>query len=203
VLTLTALIQSPVEFFRSEIHEASKDLNVYLGEKLEHYIVNLMIEFINPEKMSESVGEEHILNTPLFALLQKAHEASDTAHQIKIYRCLGDTSLYVSGFFQEHFNRKLFDISYYIDMGSQAYERTSMLLQRKTDEKRVFEDLAQNFSMLVDVLAQFSDKHQSKQNDRNILAVYDRWLKSHSDRLLKILQDSGIDPVKINSKLPQ
>jgi tRNA(Ile)-lysidine synthase len=64
----------------------------------------------------------------LALILKKALE-SPPAERVALYKKIADTSLYFSGFFQEYFNKKSFDIKYYVTMGESAYQELAHLLK--------------------------------------------------------------------------
>jgi len=196
---------NPKEYFRSELHKASSQLKISLGEDLEYYMVNLLCDFIKLEHLQEPVGHETtIFDAPLTVLYQKALEQQLPDQKIRILKYLGDTSLYVAGYFQDYFNRKTFNMKYYIDMGSNAYSSVSNLLENQPNahQRGVYSDLSENFVSLVDLVAEISHFNGVESN-KNILAIYDRWNQSNSGRLRKILEDSGIIPIPIPLKRAQ
>lgn len=192
---------NPKEYFRGELHKASNALRISLGQELEHYIVNLLCEFINLEKFQDLPGQDtSIFDAPLTVILQQALEQKALDQKIRLLKYLGDTSLYVAGYFQDYFNRKTFDVKYYIDMGSTAYNNVGNLLENQ--QRKVYANLSENFVRLVDLVAEMSHFNGADSN-QNILAIYDRWNRSNSDRLRKILEDSGIIPIPIPLKRAQ
>jgi hypothetical protein len=193
----------PEEYFRSKIHAALASLHFELDDQIEYYLVNLLCDFISPNKSSGSEPFD-VLGTPLAMMLKSAIE-SDPDSRVKIYKRLGDTSLYFAGFFQEYFNRRPIDVNYYITMGTTAYERLSEVIKTRHNDTSftlMYRDLAKGFRNLVEIIATVSQELQHK-SDVNILATYERWTKTNSQRLRKILEDEGIDPVSINFKLAQ
>lgn len=197
-----SLMISPNEYFHTKLAAASHTLRVYLGDEMEVYLVNLLCDFIAPTKINAEAGND-VLETPLVFLMQKAHESENADDKIRIFRRLGDTTLYIAGYFQDYFNRKTFDISYYMDMGSMAYRFVSQLMHGRKDASSVYNDLAENFQQIVDLVAEISDEPGVRQDNRNLLAIYDRWTKSHSGRLRRILEEEGITPLPINQKMAQ
>jgi hypothetical protein len=204
-VTQIDLSMSPREYFHSKITEASKHLNVKLNEHVEFYLVNLLTNFATPSIKTDSAEElDDLISTPLAFLLKRAVEAP-VEKQPHFYRRLGDASLYISGFFQDYFNRKTFDINYYITMGSSAYDQASSLSRYQSREDGLYvtyESLAKNFTKIVDVVAQASDS-TAIQHDSNILILYDRWNRSGSERLRHLLEDKGINPIKVPYKQAQ
>ncbi len=195
---------SPIEFFREQVSAVAAKQNLELDEELEFYIVNLLVDFINPEKLNNHVHEINVLDTPLALQLKNALEAPRES-QAKIYKGLGDTSLYVAGYFQDFFNRKSYDIEYYITLGSNAYVSLSSLMRESYKDEHfsgIYQHLAEMFQQLVEVLAEVSEVLLPKKS-ANILAIYDRWTRNQSDRLRRQLEDLGINPVPISTKLAQ
>lgn len=198
--------KSPQEYFLEQIKLESKKLKIKLNADVEFYLVNLLCDFIDPSKVYNIINEEqNLFNTPLVFLIKKAYETSSIEYQINIFKLLGDTCLYISGYFQDFFNRKTFDIEYYITMGTYAYSKVSHLLQstdKSNNKSAVFNELAHNFIRYVDLLGQIAD-NANQTNNKDILALYERWTKTNSERLRKILNELGISPVKVPYKKAQ
>ena len=136
-------------------------------------------------------------------ILKKAIEAPQE-EQIKIFKILGDTSLYISGYFEDFFNRKTYDIQYYIDLGSNAYRSVSDLTRSGNSSKNpdTFVTLSDLFPKLVEIVASVADSTKQSEN-QNILSMYDRWTKTKSERIRKKLEEIGINPIATNTKVPQ
>ncbi len=184
---------NPLEFFKERISDAQIRSGINFQENLEFYIVNLLTAYIsNP-----------VLDTPLALVLKEALEA-EQERQMHLYKALGDQSLYIAGFFQDSLNRKTFDVSYIIQMGAGAYASLAEIHHNRhssnSDLPKLFESLAANFANVVEVIAHVADE-TGGENTLNILAVYDRWTKTPSDRLLRKLLQNGIDPILTNTKV--
>jgi hypothetical protein len=191
-------------FFHERISKAAHQLKVQLDHDVEFYLVNLLTEFINPSQLNESF-ETDILSTPLVHLLQKILESPENKQPI-MYRRLGDTSLYIAGYFQDYFNGKAFDISYFMMMGASAYQHAATMLKstsRGTQQTQTLNAIAHNFVQVVDVVAQASDLPGLSPKDTDILHIYDRWNKCGSERLRTILLEHGIMPVQVPLKYAQ
>jgi hypothetical protein len=59
----------------------------------------------------------------------------------------------------------------------------------------VFRELAQRFGGFVDVLAEVGEKAHGS-DSRDILRMYDLWLKTGSQRLERKLRERGITPTR-------
>jgi hypothetical protein len=197
------LLVKPQEFFREKVSNAVANQNIKIGDDLEFYVVNLLCEFIAPGKLEGVAGEMNALETPLAMMLKEAMEAPPPV-RMRIYKYLGDTSLYFAGFFQDYFNRKTFDIGYYIGLGSSAYDNVSTLMRDQGDEhfSTTYLGLANRFKDLVDVVAEVSET-PGEARPLDILAIYDRWNRSNSERLRKMLHKVGIIPIAVPTREKQ
>jgi len=194
---------SPQAFFHERVSSASHNLNIKLDADVEFYVVNLLIEFINPAKVNEEFDTD-VLGTPLVMLLKQTIEAPELKRP-SMYRRLGDTSLYISGFFQDYFNDKAFDINYFITMGASAYYQAASLsrsLGKDHQKPDTLEQISDKFVQLVDIVAQASDGSRTAK-DTDLLSLYDRWNRTGSDRLKSILLENGITPVSTPFKIAQ
>lgn len=199
------LLQNPAEFFRSKIIKASEQQQIVLSKEVEFYLVNLLCHFISPDKYFNIDDEIDIFDTPLALILKKALE-SPPDKQVMIYKLLGDTSLYISGYFQDYFNNKTFDIRYFFSIGSQAYSNVAVLLRGKNKDRDfyyLYNELSNNFDVITEIIATISDSTLQNSKPSNILAIYDRWTKRNSDRLRHKLEHSGIIPIPNLSKIKQ
>jgi hypothetical protein len=131
-------------------------------------------------------------------MLKEAVEAPP-AQQLRIFKYLGDTSLYYAGFFQDYFNRKAFNLDYYIALGASAYSNVSVLMRDQHGDEQfteIYAGLAEKFDAIVEVVAEVSET-PGVAKPVDILAIYDRWTRNHSDRLRRILNKVGITPIPI------
>lgn len=197
------LVVKPEEYFHEKVSAAIKRLNLEINEDIEFYLVHLLCDFIDPTKISTALGEnEDVMDLPLALMLKKATEAPPNG-KMRIFKTLGDTSLYFSGFFQDYFNRKSFDIGYYITLGTIGYQNVAALMRdhhREDHFYELYQELADCFERLVDVVAEVSTE-TNPMTASNVLSVYDRWTKCNSQRLYRLLSKYGITPIPPTSSL--
>ena len=186
---------APRQFFQEKIIAAKEKNDIAIDSDVEFYLVALLCDFIQPTQRSPHLQQ---LDKPLALFLKETLEAP-VHEQLTRFRILGDLSLYVGGFFQESFNRRVIDVDYYIAIGSTAYHKTAARVGNSS--RHVYEKLSHDFAMLVELVAEVAViPAQSQAVD--ILATYDRWARSNSQRLLQTLLELGIDPIK-TTKTPQ
>jgi hypothetical protein len=114
---------------------------------------------------------------------------ADPGVRVKTLKEVGDTSLYVSGFFAESLERKLVDADYYIGMGEAAYAE---LARRMTQSsiRAVYEELSAKFPRFVDVLVEV--KYQVDCGGTDVTQLYEQWLRSRSDWIERRLRRLGV-----------
>jgi len=197
--TLWMTDTDPMQFFHEMVVEAQERQNLKLSENVEFYIVNLLCGFL---RNAETDDEENCL-----ALILKKALESSLPEKINLYKKLADTALYFSGFFQEYFNRKSFDIKYYVNMGESAYGELSNLLKGKatynTTMSNIYFEMSKNFTIAVDILLDISEQTHLTDNNRTTLSLYDAWLNTTSIKLEKELYSRGINPIKVSTRKVQ
>jgi hypothetical protein len=183
------------EFFRDRLHGALVRQHLSVEDQTEHYVVNLLTLFARSEALYESTPEGLRLK-PLAAMLCEALEAAPgTAERHRYLQRLGDVSLFIAGFFAQGFAARLIDIDYHIAMGGCAYGA----LAHSTAHGRgrvlaaVFAELSEKFQPMVDALNEVSES-SCAHSDRDILRLYEIWLKTGSARSYARLKRLGVDP---------
>ncbi len=184
--------ESLSEFFRSHVTSAIINQHTTLSADAEFYVVNLLTHYSKTHNLypvnAKGSAEDKALAIQLLEAL-----STNSAARIPILRKLGDEALYVAGFFGDSLFKKLVGVDYYIQMGHSAYASVSNLMSEedKKSMRRLFEELANNFIPLVELLSEVADAtHLS--NDQNLLKLYERWMATGSERLRAILQQKGI-----------
>ena len=96
----------------------------------QYYIVDLMSRFIQTSNLFDHQDEHNKDQEPLAFMLLKAQSKDvQGVEKISILKKLGDTSLYISGFFGDSLNRKVIDLGYYREMGAIAYRSLSQVIK--------------------------------------------------------------------------
>ncbi len=184
------------EFFHDSVQTALRKQRVDVDDHTEHYVVNILTMFARSEELYESTPEGIRLK-PLAHMLADASVASSPQQRDESLRRLGDVSLFMAGFFAQSFARKLIDIDYHIAMGGRAYGTLADNLRgsiRGQAFAAVFLELAQKFQRLVDVLNEVAEMAHTH-TDKDILRLYEIWMKTGSPRAFAILQRLGVAPV--------
>ncbi len=185
------------EFFHDALQGALERQHLAVEDQTEHYVVNLLTLFARSEALYDvAAGTEHGARLkPLVVMLGEALEAPCAAERYRGLQRLGDVSLFVAGFFAQSFARKLIDIDYHIAMGGRAYGTLAESLARTRSRVlgQVFAELAEKFQPMVDALNEISESAYTH-SDRDILRLYEIWMKTGSKRSYEILKRLGVTP---------
>jgi hypothetical protein len=184
------------EFFRDSLHGALRRQHVAVEDQTEHYVVNLLTLFARSEALYEGPPGSVRLK-PLVVMLCEALEATTAAERNRSLQRLGDVSLFVAGFFARSFAARLIDIDYHIAMGGRAYGELAQAIARGRGRVlgAVFAELSEKFQPLVDALHDISETAY-RHTDRDILRLYELWLKTGSARCYSILEQLGVKPTR-------
>ena len=182
------------EFFHDALQGALERQHLAVEDQTEHYVVNLLTLFARSEALYEQTPDGTRMK-PLVVMLTEALEAPSTADRHRGLQRLGDVSLFIAGFFAQSFARKLIDIDYHIAMGGRAYSTLADGLARTRSRVlgQVFAELAEKFQPMVDALNDISETSY-QHSDKDILRLYEVWLKTGSKRSFDILKRLGVDP---------
>ncbi|HKT71559.1 MAG TPA: hypothetical protein VJQ47_01605 [Steroidobacteraceae bacterium] len=182
------------EFFKDALHGALAKHRVEVEDQTEHYVVNVLTLFSRSEALYEQ-GTDGPRLKPLVVMLSEALEAPSAGDRNRTLQRLGDVSLFIAGFFAQSFARKLIDIDYHIAMGGRAYATLADLLARGRSKVlgQVFAELGQKFQPMVDALNELAESSY-RHSDKDILRLYELWLKTGSRRSYAILKRLGVDP---------
>jgi hypothetical protein len=182
------------EFFRDALHAAMSHQKLEVRDHTEHYVVNLLTLFSRADALYDNDPQRAGLK-PLVMMLADALEAPTLAERNRGLQRLGDVSLFIAGFFAGSFARKLVDIDYHIAMGGRAYGSLADLLSRGRGQALagVFAELAAKFQRLVDALNEVSEM-ACTHSHKDILRLYEIWMKTGSQRAHEILRRLGVEP---------
>ncbi len=186
--------ESPLEFFKQQVEGAMERQHLKTSEWTAYYVVNMLAGFVALDARSASLEGE-----PLGVRWVRAIN-SDGPTRRQALRSVADASLFLVGFFADSLNRRLVDVDYYSSLGGSAYAR----LAASEDDAfaDVFGEMAEKFAPLADVLADISDR-ASLGSNRDLLRLYERWVRTGSRRDACLLVDRGFVPGPIHPLRPQ
>jgi hypothetical protein len=185
------------EFFREALHDALTHQRIAVEDQTEHYVVNLLTLFADADALYERDAQHpgRARLKPLVVMLGEALEAPTQEARFRGLQRLGDVSLFIAGFFSAGFARKLVDVDYHIAMGGHAYGTLAENCPaRGRTLRQVFAELAAKFTPMVDALNEISES-SCQHSDRDLLRLYELWMKTGSERSRTLLRKLGLEPV--------
>jgi len=188
-------------YFHDVVEEAIKARHVEATNGATTYLVGLLSDYARPDPRA---GEA--LARPLSFLLSEAMQTPAPAERFDKLRTLGDGVLYSCGFFGDHFEARGVDQSYLISIGTTAYGAAAGMLHVPTSTRAdkagpridIYRELADNFRAFVGVLIEIADRTITAgvQGSKDLVRVYERWLKTGSEGLAQALAAHGLVPVR-------
>lgn len=179
-------------FFQGEVDRAFRDKGLHPGTLVEHYLVQLLAAY----------AAQGISDAPLALKLAEVADANPRERRRGL-REIGDTSLYLSGFWADSLADKLVDVDYYIEMGGSAYGELARGGPGWTADPfgDVFAELAANFVRFVEVLAIVSRRTTHPSSNEDVLRLYRRWQRTKSQSAAARLASLGVVPPKGDGRL--
>jgi hypothetical protein len=180
------LASSVDEFFHEVVTDALSAVDLDASEPAGWYLVGLLGEFTTARVTDEPLG------------MVLAQAPDNPGERLRALKQVGDTSLYIAGFFAESLTRSLVDVDYYVGLGQTAYTRLARTLGTRRSIGEVYHELAAKFPRFVDVLAavrkRVSIAELSATSDLGRL--YDIWLRTRDEWVEKKLRQAGllVDP---------
>ena len=176
---------TPAEYFKDLVATSLVRQHIRAADLTEYYLVNLLCQYI---RLDASAGTDD--GEPLAFRLARALQSGGLEQRARL-RSLGDFSLFMSGFFSDSFRRRLVDVDYYVSMGEYAY---GSLGRREEDAfSEVFTELSSKFVAFTDVLADVSER-TALGSHADVLRLYEKWLRTGSERDGQRLLERGITP---------
>lgn len=173
------------EYFKGALSLALERSRTDLSDEVQAYLVYLLADFARSDKVYAGVnrGEEPVL----VLLLERAMEASP-GEANRIFKQIGDSTLYLLGFFGEKTRAAGVSSNYYFSMGGDAYLRLA-----NNTKQTVYHQLSDDFERLVCLLRQVSlaDKTPSPEQ---IMAWVQEYQDSGSAELKSLLIQNGVHP---------
>ena len=178
-VTLAASVD---EYFHEVVTDALSEVDLDASEPASWYLVGLLGEFTHARLTDEPLG------------IKLVAAGSDPGERVKTLKHVGDTSLYVAGFFAESLTRSLVDVDYYVGLGQNAYAQLSRQFAANRSITEVYAELADQFPRFVDVLGQVRKRIAIAELNAttDINRLYEIWLRTRDAWVEKKLAAAGV-----------
>ncbi len=185
------------EHFHETVLNATVNQCIDTSEHTIVYIVNLLTTFTHAHELYDNTTNGPQLK-PLAHLYGEAVSLSSENDRNRVLKQLGDISLFIAGIFSNSLNKRLVGVDYYIAMGGNAYGYLSDVsrgVEHRQVHSEIFEELSNKFKHFVDVLGEVSEQ-SNLSSQKDLLSLYDYWMKTASKRAERQLKNREIYPVQ-------
>ena len=182
------LATSVDEYFHEVVADALVAVDVEASEPASWYLVGLLGEMTRARLTDEPLG------------MKLAAPPIDPGERVRTLKQVGDTSLYVAGFFAESLTRSLVDVDYYVGIGQSAYAQLARSLGGHHSLTEIYGELAENFPKFVDVIAEIRKRSDFATSD--VTRLYEIWLRTRDAWIEKKLRAVGVLVDGNGSKAP-
>jgi hypothetical protein len=178
-VTLAASVD---EYFHEVVTDALSAVDLHASEPASWYLVSLLGDFTKARLTDEPLG------------IKLASPGQDPGERVRNLKQVGDTSLYVAGFFAESLTRSLVDVDYYVGLGQTAYAQLARSFGGGKTIGDVYDELASNFPQFVDVLAQVRKLVSIAELNAttDVGRLYEIWLRTRETWVEEKLEKAGI-----------
>jgi hypothetical protein len=176
------LATSVDEFFHEVVSDALSAVDLDASEPASWYLVSLLGDFTRARLTDE----------PL--CIKLAQSVDDSGERVRNLKQVGDTSLYVAGFFAESLTRSLVDVDYYVGIGRNAYAQLARSFGAGRSLTDVYEELAAQFPRFVDVLMEVRKRVSIAELNAttDIAKLYEIWLRTRDEWVERKLKAAGV-----------
>ncbi len=174
------LVGSMREYFRETLTASLRSRGVSLSETAQVYVVNLLTEFARSDHAFAGTDRG---DKPVMAELLIRAQDSEPQEAIRLYKHMGDSTLYLSGFFPSAVERGATSVDYYVSVGGSAYDAVSRLVRTQAaTSSALFAELADRFKELVELLCSMSlhGERSRRLDDSQVLSLVDRYRRATS-----------------------
>lgn len=162
-------------FFFDQLQEVNgKSTNPVAGEVI--YYSSLVMDKFGESKeyfdFTEGRPKDKILGMKLLATMQKSK-----TQQRRELQDIGDTALFLCGYFSESLNSKIIDTRYYQELGQIAYEKLDHLIPHAYEVPSFFKLMAKGFGTLTTMMSIVANRFQQT-DDHDVLLIVGSGLKA-------------------------
>lgn len=192
---------TPREFFSELVNEACEQRKFETLPQAQNYLVEILSFYMcttNLYDEKDTSGKKS--RGTLAEMLLKAGSAQ-RKEKIELLKKLGDSALYISGFFGESLQRKLVNIDYYKNMGETAYGNLASCISEDTTA-RVYKEFSHRFIDFVDVLSYISSK-AIRPAGENLFQIFERYALGSESAGAELIENGVITAPAVKTSYNQ
>lgn len=171
--TANLILESSLQsFFFDKLQEVNKKSTRPASNQEIFYLSVVLDQFGESKKYfdeEEGKPREKMLGMKLLETSQQSE-----AQRKRSLREIGDTALFVCGYFHESLNSKVIDVGYYENLGQIAYRRLSNIIPQAYEVPKFFECISERFNTLSNLISIISkDVFANNMNEMAYLIITD------------------------------
>ncbi|OFZ25916.1 MAG: hypothetical protein A2381_09665 [Bdellovibrionales bacterium RIFOXYB1_FULL_37_110] len=151
-------------YFLDKLVEVNQKLASPLSPEVLLYSSQVLDTFSDPQNIFEVYDGKKSVKILGLKLLES--EKLPKSKRKKILMDVGDTALFICGFFYESLNRKLFQIRYYHDLGKKAYAKLDGISLKSIKRPSIFGMMASSFDNITDMITIVSKMQCTSEDDK-------------------------------------
>ena len=160
-------------FFFERLNEVNKKTLQPLPQEVIYYSSIVMDRFGESKNYFHKSGEGKVREKVLGKkLLESAGMPRN--EQIKELKDIGETALFVCGYFSDSLNKKLVSTSYYGQIGQSSYKKLNVFLPTAFDLKGFYALVAEAFDALATIMNIVAQRLSSKMEEDFVLLIGDK-----------------------------
>lgn len=183
-------------YFRKALAEAMLRTNALMSAEIQIYVIGMLSEFLKSENAFSGVdyGEK-----PVYALMLARAMDSEPNEALRLYRQIGDSTLYHLGFFKESMAKRDVNESYYATIGEMAYLSACGLSRPLgANSTFIYGELAESFLGIVEVFNDMSlygerSLDLGEMATPRLLALMESYRKTNDPKVRDILLRQGVN----------
>lgn len=186
------------EYFTELVVEGCSETGLATFPQATNYLVDILIFYMNTENLFDEEDLSGRKKRGTLAEMMLKAGSAQREERVGLLKKLGDTALYVSGFFGESLQRKVVDIDYYMEMGETAYGSLAASINESSSAK-VFDEFSRQFVGFVDVLTYISSKSIRPMSD-NLLQLFETYVSTGSKTAQGQIFEKGLVTIPVGLK---
>ncbi|MCC6137493.1 MAG: hypothetical protein IT287_02595 [Bdellovibrionaceae bacterium] len=190
--TLSVIVNTRSYFF-SSLQQALFARRIETLPAVEIYLVDVLEKFLLTDKLYDESNSSGKKTRETLAEMMLRASAATPRQRADLLRKLGDSALYISGFFGQSLQRKIVDIDYYINMGTTAYSSLAKEIDEDTFSQ-AYTEISNRFTDFVDVFTLMSQGTRNPKNGPDLFRQMEVLSKTGSPLILEQLSEQGIFP---------
>lgn len=173
------------DYFHVRVEDARAGNKVRISDDTSLYLASLLADRTRADRVGPTEGT--------LAELHLHAANSPPSEQARMYRELGDRSLYMLGYFAESLERGTVGPKYYAEMGSGAYHRADRVFKTWFADAfgPVFHELAVRFQECVALVGEVKDADLDDASDDPVW-LYQRYLATGSEIYAEKMRAMGL-----------